>query len=155
MLRFFGSLIGRPVEESDVEPSTWYWYERGLRRDAGDLAGDLAWLDGFRRRFAAWWSAGFDLLVAPAFPRPAPRLDSFSEGGERTRALIDLIRATAPVNTAGQPALAVPAGFTSDGLPVGAQLVAAYGHEDVLVRTGSQLEDAVGWREWKPPAYAG
>jgi amidase len=74
---------------------------------------------------------------------------------DRTRDQIDLIRTTAPVNTSGQPALAVPAGMTPEGLPLGVQLVAAYGREDVLFRVGSQLEEAVGWPDWKPPAYAG
>jgi amidase len=34
---------------------------------------------------------------------------------------------------------------TPEGLPVGSQLVAAYGREDVLVRVGAQLETASPW----------
>src|SRR5207253_566515 len=47
---------------------------------------------------------------------------------------------TAPFNVTGQPAISLPMHWTGDGLPVGVQLVAPYGREDLLLRIGAQVE---------------
>jgi amidase len=148
---FVGERIGRPIGEADVEPQTWYWYRRGQGRSGADLADDLIWLDGYRRRMAAWWASGFDLLVAPSFPLAKLHMGLPEDGGEGTRRNINLIRVTAPFNTTGQPALTVPSAL-ADGVPVGVQLVAAYGREDLLLQVGGQLEEAIGWGAWRPDA---
>jgi amidase len=57
---------------------------------------------------------------------------------------------TAPFNIGGQPAMSVPTGQSADGLPIGVQLVAAHGREDVLVRVAAQLEAAAPWAERIP-----
>ena len=146
---YISSVIGRPLTEDDVEPQTWYWFARGSRRTGSDLANDLTWLAGYRRRMAAWWSSGFDLMVAPAFPRAGLELGLTEDGAEGTRRNIDLIRLTAPINSTGQPALTVPA-LIANGLPIGVQIVAAYGREDLLLQVGHQLEAAIAWRDWRP-----
>ena len=50
---------------------------------------------------------------------------------------------TLPFNITGQPAISLPVHQTADGLPIGVQLVAAPGREDVLIRVAAQLEAAV------------
>ena len=55
-----------------------------------------------------------------------------------------------PCNLSGQPAVSVPAVWSSEPLPVGVQLVAAYGREDVLIRVASQLEQAKPWAHRTP-----
>jgi len=54
----------------------------------------------------------------------------------------------------GQPAVSLPLHWTPGGLPVGVQLVAAYGREDVLVRVASQLEQAAPWADRHPQVHA-
>jgi aspartyl-tRNA(Asn)/glutamyl-tRNA(Gln) amidotransferase subunit A len=97
--------------------------------------------------------AGVDALLLPVSPTPAFRI------GERvadplSMYLSDIL--TIGANLCGVPALAVPAGFTPGGLPVGAQLVGGASAEAVLFRLGAALERAGGERRWPvAPAPAG
>ncbi len=61
---------------------------------------------------------------------------------------------TSLFNQTGQPAISVPLHQTADGLPIGVQLVAAFGREDLLLQVASQLEAALPWSERRPPLSA-
>jgi amidase len=54
----------------------------------------------------------------------------------------------------GQPAITLPLHWTPGGLPVGVQLVAPYGREDLLIRVASQLEHAAPWAGRHPRVHA-
>ena len=54
----------------------------------------------------------------------------------------------------GQPAISLPLHWTPSGLPVGVQLVAPYGREDMLIQVASQLEQAAPWSDRHPPVHA-
>jgi amidase len=54
-------------------------------------------------------------------------------------------------NHAGNPAAAVPAGFTPGGVPTAVQLVAAPHREALLLRLAAQLEAARPWADRRPP----
>ena len=81
-------------------------------------------------------------------PRPA--------GGpeQEGRRINSFIPYTAQFNVTGQPAISLPLHWTEEGLPVGVQLVAAYGREDVLVRVAAALEEAAPWADRRPPVSA-
>jgi amidase len=61
----------------------------------------------------------------------------------------------APWNLAGNPWIAVPAGFSAAGLPVGLLLVAAHGREDILFAAAAEFERARPWGGMIPPLAAG
>jgi amidase len=129
---------------------------------ATDYLGARAWLGQWVRRMAAFWAApelggrGVDLLVTPTVGAPPPELGWFTaEGPEREgRRINSFIPYTAQFNVTGQPAISLPLHRTDDGLPVGVQLVAAYGREDVLVRVAAALEQAAPWADRRPQVCA-
>jgi len=88
--------------------------------------------------------AGVDALVVPTTPITAPLINEettrISEKDHPTRAL--LLRLNRPANLAGVPAISIPCGFTSAGLPVGLQLIGAVTDEHLLLRIAHKFERA-------------
>lgn len=80
----------------------------------------------------------FDLLAMPTSPVVAPPRDDFADY------LMLLARNAIPWSFIGLPAISVPCG-TSAGLPVGLQLVAPPGREDLLVAVATSVEETVAW----------
>jgi len=150
-LEWIGSIIGREVTEDDVEPATWVMSRMADELTGPDLGRAQAAQAAFRRAMGLWWAEGWDLLLSPTAAEPPPRLgDLVARPGDPLRALVrstPFATFTSPFNVTGQPAVSLPVHRTSDGLPVGVQLVAAYGREDQLVRVAAQLESEVRWAE--------
>jgi aspartyl-tRNA(Asn)/glutamyl-tRNA(Gln) amidotransferase subunit A len=85
-----------------------------------------------------------DVLLTPTTPIPAPRISDLMGDISRLRpAEIVLLRNTRPMNVWGLPAISVPCGFTSDGLPIGLQIAGARGEESKILRVAQALEE---WR---------
>ena len=61
---------------------------------------------------------------------------------------------TMQFNITGQPAISLPLHQSKKGLPVGVQLVAAMGREDILLQLARQLEEACNWHERRPQVFA-
>ena len=64
--------------------------------------------------------------------------------------IVEVIPFTAQFNTSGQPAMSLPMGHSDGGLPIGSQLAAAYGREDLLLRLAAQVEEAHPWSDRQP-----
>jgi amidase len=57
----------------------------------------------------------------------------------------------APFNISGQPGMTLPLAMSKDNLPIGVQLVGRIGEERTLIALAAQLEQAMPWRDRKPP----
>jgi amidase len=68
--------------------------------------------------------------------------------------VVSFIPYTPQFNVTGQPAITLPLHWTTTGLPVGVQFVAAFGREDLLIKLASQLEQAAPWADSRPPIHA-
>lgn len=156
-LNEIAEIIGRPLVEGDVEPGTWFMAAMADGASAQDLNAAQSEQHHFRRRMASWWSDGWDLLVTPTTAQPPPRLGEMRATADNPFAAqigsIPYAVFNAPFNSTGQPALSVPAGRTAAGLPLGVQLVAAYGREDQLISVGAQLEEALDWASTRSPLH--
>jgi amidase len=157
-LRKVGAMAGRAVGPDDVEPFTWAQAELGRAVTAEAYIEAVESLRAWSRRVVRWWEpdgGGFDLLLTPTMAkRPAPLGEIRGDDPDGALLMATPYAAfTVPFNVTGQPAMSVPMSW-DDGLPVGVQLVAAPGREDLLFRVAAQLEAARPWIDRHPPVHA-
>ena len=98
-----------------------------------------------------------DVVLAPTTALPPPRVDDFDRrGGLSTdRAMIRACPVTWPWNLLGWPSINVPAGFTSDGLPIGVQLMGPANSEPLLISLAAALEAVGAWVTDQPKVWWG
>lgn len=105
------------------------------------------------RRIMALWQ-DYDLLLTPTVPvTPRPVGWMFEEEdpwGQLARASL-IVAFTAPANASGQPAVSLPLHWSSEGLPIGTQLIGGPADEATLIRVSAQLEAARPWANRRPP----
>ena len=108
----------------------------------------LKTIEAFRRAFLQ-----VDCLVAPTLPVVAPPLGTeIVRSGNREEAIVNqFVRFNAPQNVAGLPALALPCGFTENSLPIGMQLIAWRGREELLFNLGAHFQRTTKWHQMRPP----
>jgi aspartyl-tRNA(Asn)/glutamyl-tRNA(Gln) amidotransferase subunit A len=107
-----------------------------------DYARALAGREVLRRDVDAALS-GHDALILPALPIPAPTIGATSIRVGATEEPVRnlMLRLTSPFNVTGHPAIAMPAGWTSSGLPCSLQLVGPRNQTDGLLRVALAVED--------------
>lgn len=150
----FGELIGRKLTADDVEGVNWAQSEMAQHFSAVDHALALGAAVSFRRAVQSWWTLGWDLLLTPTLAEPPVPIGTFAN--DPADPVAPMYRAgqyvpfTPAFNMSGQPAISLPLHWNADGLPIGIQLVAAYGREDLLLRVAAQLEQAAPWADRHP-----
>ena len=166
-LGLISELLGREVTSEDVEAHTWNQTTSARSLGPLDYADALAVNSRWRRAIAAWWmeannpygvdGAGFDLLLTPTMSIPTPMLGEAKPDPARPETIMkstSMAIFTAFCNVTGQPAISIPLHQSLSGMPVGIQLVAAYGREDLLIRTAAQLERIAPWADRRPAVHA-
>lgn len=137
--------LNREIAPDEVELVTYSLNELGRMMSSSAYPEAWTWIRGAARRVAEFWTT-HDLWLTPTVTEPPPPLGTFRSPPDDP--LAGIMRAgefapfTAPFNATGQPACSVPLYHNAAGLPIGVQLVAAYGREDLLLRTAAQLEAA-------------
>ncbi len=137
--------LGRPVEDGDVEVLTMALYRLGQMITTGGYTAAWRWIQRAAREMATFWDS-YDLWLTPTVTTPPPLLGAFTSPPDDPLAGIvaasDFAPFTAVFNATGQPAASLPLWRSAGGLPIGVQLAAAYGREDLLLRVSAQLEAA-------------
>ena len=96
-----------------------------------------------KKDFDAAFTSGIDAILTPATPSAAFGLGEMADADPIKMYLFDVFTVT--VNLAGLPAISVPAGLDSKGLPLGLQLIGRPWEESDLLNTAYVLEEALGF----------
>jgi len=153
------SATGNRPGPDTLEHTTRALYEHGRDQTALALGTALQRVNTLARAVGAFF-ARWDVLVTPAMALLPPLLGSLdaddpsltAEGW--VRRVFGACPFTALFNCAGTPAMSVPLGRSSTGLPIGVQLAAAMCDESVLIRLASLLERAMPWNGLRPAVHA-
>lgn len=155
------------VAEASYFHETQGYFPARAAEYGDDVRGHLEWgamlraveyMRGFdaQREVAREFDAAFeraDVIVAPSTPIAAPRIGETAvqvPGERETTVRAELLRMARPVNISGHPAVSIPCGFTSAGLPVGLQLIGPKWSEAKLLAAALAYEDASAWHMRHP-----
>lgn len=96
-----------------------------------------------------------DVLLAPTTAQPPPLARDFENlsGMALRRLMLAACPMTWPWNLLGWPSINVPAGFTTDGLPIGVQLMGPANSEPLLISLAAELEAIRGWAAKQPEVW--
>ena len=152
-----GRKTGREVGPDTVERATLMFYEFAKRQSAAKLFGALEEFNRIRRGIGQFFRK-CDVLMTPTCAQVAA---PFGVYGMNVDVPPDefLIHEQRPCqfmiayNVTGQPALSLPLGQHSNGLPIGVQLGARHAEEDLLIQLGAVLEREMSWRDRVPPLH--
>lgn len=93
-----------------------------------------------------------NVIVTPTIPLTAPKIgqQTVTVGGEQMDPRSAATRFSRALNLTGLPLLSVPCGFSSEGLPIGLQIIGALFEEAVILEVGHAYETATEWHKRKP-----
>jgi aspartyl-tRNA(Asn)/glutamyl-tRNA(Gln) amidotransferase subunit A len=108
-----------------------------------------------RARIAAEFDAALadvDAIVAPSAPIAAPHIGEtvVRIRGEEETVRSALVRVSRPANFTGHPAISIPCGVTSEGMPIGLQLIGSHWNESKLLEIANHYESETDWHKRRP-----
>ena len=156
-LEFLADRMGREIGPDTVEQATLRFYEwsKGRKVEAYEAARDAQ--NTFRRQIGKWF-ANYDIWLSPTCAQVSQPngvygmyIDVPPEEflQHEQRACQFMVWA----NVCGAPAISLPLGQHSNGLPIGVQLGAKPGYEEHLIGLGAELELAMPWAIRVPPLH--
>jgi amidase len=149
-------MTGKPADETTAEPFALRMAQNAASLKPEDIEAVQKRLIEAAGKYDAWMS-GFDVVLSPVLGSPPVPL-GFVRGDVpfdmlRER-LLHYVGYTLIHNVAGAPAISLPLGWTSAGLPVGVQVMATKGQERVLLELAFELEAAQPWIAKHPGVWA-
>ena len=158
LLTMVEGMLGRPIRADEVELWTWTLFQEGKRCAMLDFLAAVEWRNVISRSFGEFYGSGFDLLLTPTLGQPPLPLGALTPKSDAPLATWDALLGFIPFtpiqNLTGEPAISLPLFWSASGLPIGVQLVAPWGREDLLLRVAGQLEAARPWVYRRPRVQA-
>ena len=128
--------------------------EAGAKVTATDYARALGLIDRLKAQMTDLFEK-YDLLLSPTLALPAIPVGEFPEEIAGRPAYphryFSFHPFTYPINAIGHAAASVPAGFSSDGLPIGLHIVGRRGGEETVIAASAAFERARPWIQHRPP----
>lgn len=137
--------VGTPPKDHELEPYTRAMVDLGRKTSFVEYLGLVDRLRDYSARvLRGWGEGGIDVLVTPTLAELPPSVGTYTSAEDP---LWPMIRSapsvcfTAPFNVTGQPAISLPLWHDGGtGLPIGVQLIAAPGRDELLLELAAQLE---------------
>jgi aspartyl-tRNA(Asn)/glutamyl-tRNA(Gln) amidotransferase subunit A len=147
-----------PKWQNQMDPVTLAFMERGAKFTLADFRNAQFARTVLFRKIQSLFER-YDFLVSPTNARTALDVGHDAANDE---VVIDGVKCGItrqgwtsyqyPFNLTGHPAMAVPSGFGSDGLPTSVQIIGQWARETDVLRLGALLEQARPWAQHRPPA---
>ncbi len=146
--------VGHEVTEAEVSGVIWSMLQYGHGISGVQHANDIEAIKMASRQIACE-IAHYDVYLTPVMPNLPRPLGYYDMNMNDHLAYNRIMMADAvfmfPFNISGQPAISVPMHWSSEGIPVGVQMVGRNNDEATLLRVASQLEQEKPWRDKRPP----
>jgi amidase len=150
----------RPPQATKLEAVSRQILDEAKELSALDLVSALGAQNRVTRSVGGFFTA-YDLLVTPTLGQ-LPALHGmlqYDNPAHTTKSWLESLFAYGPFtvvfNISGQPAISLPLAQSQSGLPIGVQIVAPYGREDLLFQIAAQLEQAMPWKDRTPAWFGG
>ncbi|UUX51864.1 amidase [Nisaea acidiphila] len=148
--------LGRDLGPDDLEPVSRSAVEYAAEISGADYLEALEEVHDYGRQMARFLDR-YDLLVSPTLAEPPAKVGRFSHNRQSYldyRLGPDGVFAYSPYtacfNASGQPAASLPLAWSSEGLPIGVHLAAAFGADELLMSVCAELERAAPWFKKRP-----
>lgn len=163
MIGAVSAMSGLAPGPDTLEATSFATYRYGSTVGIGDFLAFLPAVNIIARSVGAFFG-DYDLLLTPTAQTPAPPIGFLVNKDDDLetdivgwlRTMFERCSTFTPVfNVTGLPAVSLPLGESSTGLPVGVQFVAPMCAEDRLFRVAGMLEQVMPWADRRPAVYAG
>ncbi|MBE9136600.1 amidase [Nodosilinea sp. LEGE 07088] len=134
-----------------LEKMNRWLYWRAWRVNSGTYLRAVAKLQQVARQIVRFCQP-YDVMILPVYMHPAIKIGEW-QGLRSPKVLENVINWVAPCppfNASGQPALSIPRGFDTSGVPIGVQLVGRPADEATVLALAAQLEQASPWIDQRP-----
>jgi aspartyl-tRNA(Asn)/glutamyl-tRNA(Gln) amidotransferase subunit A len=121
-------------------------FDLGQAVTGAQYADALRWIEGFSQRLETVWQS-VDALLHPTVPFAAPQV----QGMDYAKAIRAIPKFTCVYASAGLPAMALPCGFTAQGMPLSMELAAPPFAEETLLRLGHAYQGVTDHHLQKAP----
>jgi aspartyl-tRNA(Asn)/glutamyl-tRNA(Gln) amidotransferase subunit A len=141
------------IDDETTDPTLRKRLQKGFEISDETLADSLAMRPKLRSDFLSQLLDETDVALLPVMPIMTPLVTEVDPTSSefQPRTLYAMSRFTRFVNYLGLPALAVPIGFDSRGMPVALQMIGRPGSEALLLEVATRLQNVTHWHKMLPP----